>query len=210
MKKITIVGCGLGSAEYMTKAGVDAIINADVLIGAAPYLEIVKNKNAKKIETGADVQKAIKSVTDNIQNGSVALLVSGDPGIFSMARLIIKEFGRDICRVIPGISSVQAAFAMVCLNWDDALILSAHAANPDVDIAQAKKHNKIAILGGRDESSKWAHRFAVALEGERSVFICENLGRDNERFTEISLDDLLTINVVSRTVILLINKELIK
>ncbi len=210
MKKITIVGCGLGSSEYMTKAGFDAVMNADFLIGAKPYLDMILNSNGKKIETGADVQKTIKSVRSNISNGNVALLVSGDPGIFSMARLVIKEFGRDICRVIPGISSVQAAFAMICLNWDDAMILSAHAADPDVDIVQAKKHSKIAILGGRDESLKWAHRFAVEIGGEHTVFICENLGRDNQRVAEVAVDDLLTINVVSRTVILLINKELIK
>ena len=45
---------------------------------------------------------------------NIAVLVTGDPGIFSLARLVIERFGREQCRVIPGISSISSG---ICSNW---------------------------------------------------------------------------------------------
>ena len=210
MEKITIIGCGPGSPEYMTRAGLDAAAEADFLVGGAGLLSLIPDSAAEKINIGADVQKALAILEDKREKGKTVLLVSGDPGLFSLAKPVINKFGRHACRVIPGISSVQAAFARVGIGWDGAMIISAHAADPDVDMDQARKSGKIAILGGRGESLKWARDFADAIGGDRSVFICENIGRENERFFETAAEDLATLDAASRTVILMIDRELVR
>ena len=63
--------------------------------------------------------------------GPVTVLVSGDPGFFSLAKLVLRRFGRENCRIVPGISSVHVAFSRICLDWADAKIISAHVSDPD-------------------------------------------------------------------------------
>jgi precorrin-6B methylase 1 len=86
---------------------------------------------------------------------------------------VIERFGRDRCRVIPGISSVQTAFARLSLDWSDAAIISAHKQDPEPDPSWAQA-DKIAVLGGRANSLRWVAERLLPVLGDRRVFVCEN------------------------------------
>lgn len=211
MEKITIIGCGPGSAQFMTGAGNAAAREADFLVGNKRLLELVNGAKGEKIDTGVDIEKTIECIGQKREKGRVALLVSGDPGLFSLARQVVLKFGYKACHVIPGISSVQLAFAKVGISWDDALIISAHAADPQVDEKLAAQNRKIAVLLGRDESVKWIDGFIKKrIGGDRCLFICENLGLPSERFFETTTKKIGALNLASRTIVLLIDKELMK
>lgn len=210
MGKITIIGCGPGSAQFMTGAGNAAASEADFLIGNSRLLKLVNGAKGEKIDTGVNIEKTIDCIAKKREEGKVALLVSGDPGLFSLARPIVRKFGYEACNVIPGISSVQLAFAKVGLNWDDAMIISAHAADPKVDQDRATQTGKIAVLLGRDESVIWVDGFIKDIGGDKRLFVCENLGLENERFFETTTEKIGALKVASRTILLLIDRELTK
>jgi len=209
MEKITIIGCGPGDAKFMTGAGSQAACDADFLIGNGRLLELVNGAKGEKIDTGANIKKTIKCIGQKRKEGKVALLVSGDPGLFSLSRQVTQKFGHKACHVIAGISSIQLAFAKLGISWDDALIISAHAADPKVDEDRAAKSRKIAVLLGRAESVKWIDGFIKRIGGDRGLFVCENLGLANERFFETTTDKIGALDLASRTIILLIEKELV-
>jgi precorrin-6B methylase 1 len=134
--------------------------------------------------------------------GPSVALVTGDPGLFSLAKPVIDRFGRERCRIIPGISSVQLAFAAAGLTWEDARIVSAHKEYPDT--REWAHWDKIAVLGGkRDFLTRVAADLAAAHRNSR-FFICEDLSLPTERVIETDHAGLSRFNAGSRTIVLII------
>ncbi len=207
---ITIVGCGPGAADYVTPAARAAAAGADVLVGSRRLLELFPQAAGRRIPYHAE-EAVLAEVAACIAAGQrVAVLVSGDSGLYSGARGFIERFGRDRCRVIPGISSVQIAFARVGVDWAGASILSAHGRLPAATAAQLAACDKIAILGGTGESLRWASGVATELRASHAVFVCERLTLDGERVREIPPDELAACGADPLCIILLLRRTLLK
>jgi len=203
---VVIVGCGPGSPDYLTLAAVDAVSNADVLIGAQRLLDLFPDVSGERIPIGAALDDALDEIQKRYGRKKIAVLVTGDPGLFSFARRVVRRFGSVRCRIIPGISSVQTAFARIGLEWADARIISAHEKDPDFDDSWSRA-NKIAVFGGRDASLKWiAQRLLPTLE-DRRVFVCENLTMKDEKVYEAPPGTLSAVEVSPLTVVLIVKKS---
>ncbi len=208
-ERIAIVGCGPGSPDYLTPAAHNAVQRTDVLVGAKRLLELFPDSPAERIEVNSGIEETIQRMDAVETDKRMAVLVTGDPGIFSLGKRVIAKFGRENCRVIPGVSSVHAAFAAIGLDWADARIISAHKNDPDA-VPPIADWDKIAILGGRETSLQWiAGHLPSDAADNRKIFVCENLTLDDERITEIKPKDLAGLNAASRTVVLIVKKSLI-
>lgn len=206
-KGITIVGCGPGSLDYVTPAAVRAVEQADVLVGTKRLLDLFPSSPAERIDIGSEVRQIVEKIEAIPVGRRIAVLVTGDPGLFSLAALVLRRFGRDGCRVIPGISSVQTAFAMIGLSWSDARIVSAHKDNPKIDPLSASA-DKIAVLGGRKTSMKWiADNLLQGETSDRRIFVMEDLTLETERIREVSPGELAAMEVSSRAVVLIVKKS---
>ncbi len=114
--------------------------------------------------------------------GPAAVLASGDPGFFGIVRSLRA---RGITpRVIPAVSSVALAFARLGLDWDDALVLSAHGRAPRPVAAAALAHPKVAILTAPGEAA--AELASTLLAAGRRVYAAERLGEPAERVAELT------------------------
>lgn len=207
---ITIIGCGPGSAEYLTQAARQSAGEADFMIGSKRLLELFPDAVCEKVAEGADTAKVIKEIEARLGKGKIVVLVSGDPGLHSLARPVIRRFGSAQCRVVPGISSVQLAFARIGLEWHDAKIISAHAVDPVMDLDALCAENKIAVLGGRKESAVWVRRLAENMDDDRAIFVCENLSLANEKVVEVKPWELDGREYASMTIFLIIRRDLLK
>jgi cobalt-precorrin-7 (C5)-methyltransferase len=207
---VTIVGCGPGSRDCLTLAALDAVSEAHVLIGPQRLLDLFPDASAERVNVGPRVNDTLDAVESRLGKQQVAVLVTGDPGCFSLAKLILKRFGRERCRTIPGISSVQAAFAAIGLEWADARVVSAHKEDPQVE-SSLWDADRIAVLGGRKGSLTWLSE-ALPTHGleDRRFFVCENLTMDDERITEVEIRDLASLETASRTVALVIRRSLLE
>ena len=87
-------------------------------------------------------------------------------------------------RVIPAVSSVALAFARLGLDWDDALVLSAHGRSPRPVAAAALAHPKVAILTAPGEGT--SELAAALLAAGRRVYVAERLGEPAERVAELT------------------------
>ena len=207
-KPITIIGCGPGDSGYLSGAAMAAVAQADCLIGSERLLALFRENGGKRIAVNAEVQKTVDEIARRYKTGQVAVLVSGDPGISSLAAPVIKQFGRENCEVIPGVSSVQLAFAKMGLDWIDARIISAHGHDPGAAMESFAQYEKIAVLGGRDESIAWIVRLAEKL-GDRRIFVCEQLSLPGEKVREMSAAELAAYKAPSMTIVLLIKNGLL-
>ncbi len=205
--RITIVGCGPGSPDYMTGAGLRAIEKAEVLMGAGRLLDAFGRHDQERIPVGADVAGALDRLQGIFRTRKTAVLVSGDPGLKSFASNVIDRFGRDKCEVIPGVSSVQAAFARVGLAWHDARIVSAHEGIPPVAPLSLVKEEKVAVLAGGDKSIGWIRALAVALGPDHVIYLCRDLTLDTEEVRQVGSDELGGMSLPSRSILLFIKED---
>jgi precorrin-6y C5,15-methyltransferase (decarboxylating) CbiE subunit len=211
MKKCTIIGCGPGSEDYLTPAACRAVEHASVIVGTKRLLELFPKSPAEKVAVGARIEEVLDLVALRQDSDSIVFLVTGDPGIFSLSKLVVKRFGRDSCEVIPGISSVQAAFAKLALDWADARIISAHKENPsDQEWSSVGASDKIAVLAGRKAALEWLAAAVPELEGRRRIFVCEDLTLASEKVYETTAKELADVELSSRTIILIIKSEILE
>jgi precorrin-6y C5,15-methyltransferase (decarboxylating) CbiE subunit len=208
-KKIIIVGCGPGAESYITPAAREAARKADVLIVSRRLKDLFPEIAAERIDSGIDIDGTIDAMAARRDAGlQVVLLATGDPGIASLAQPVIRHFRRENCEVIPGISSVQVAFARLGVGWEDARIVSAHSRDPEESAADLRDADKLAILGGREGSLRWAAGLIEEMGGRR-VFLCEELTLPDEKVREVRPDELTEVPVSSRAIILVIKEELL-
>ena len=121
MNKIVIIGCGPGARECVTLEALAEIDRAETVIGTAHLLELFPGTKAERIVARGHREETIEAIRQR-EGRRVALLVTGDPGMASLASAVIQHYGIDSCRVLPGISSVQVAFARLGLSWEGARI----------------------------------------------------------------------------------------
>lgn len=204
---VIIAGCGPGSPEYLTPAVQKAVDRAEVLVGARRLLDLFPGHRAEKIVVGSDIEKILGEIDARRGSTQIVVLVTGDPGLCSLARPILKRFGRKACGVIPGISSVQVAFARVGIDWLDARIIDAHGENPDLNPESLMNDGKIAVFAGRSEAIRWVAEIVKAIGKGRRIYLCENLTLENEEIRQVQPDDLEKIKASSRSIILIIKEE---
>ena len=123
--KIFLVGFGPGSHDHLTFRARDAIAEADVVVGYYTYVGLVQDLLGGKliIQTGMqeEVSRAKQAVDKAEEGRTVAVISSGDAGVYGMAGLvyeILKERGWKpgvgiYVEVIPGVSAVNSVAALV-------------------------------------------------------------------------------------------------
>lgn len=207
---IIIAGCGPGSPDYLTPGVRKAVEHAEVLVGASRLFELFPSYRGEKIVVGSDIEQVLEEIDALRRHKRVVVLVTGDPGLCSLARPILKRFGKDACQVIPGISSVQVAFARTGLDWLDARIIDAHGENPRIEAASLMKEGKIAVFCGRREAIRWTAQLVKVLGEGRTIYLCENLTLDDEKIRQVKPGELDKVEASSRTIVLIIKEELLR
>jgi precorrin-3B C17-methyltransferase len=122
MKKIIVAGIGPGSREDITPAVMEAVREADVVVGYKYYFQFVEQylkPGCECIDTGMkkERERAEQAFQIAEQDKTVVVISSGDAGIYGMAPLIYemkRERQSDIeIETLPGISAFQKAASLL-------------------------------------------------------------------------------------------------
>jgi precorrin-3B C17-methyltransferase len=119
--RLAIVGLGPGAPELLTPMAAEALGAATDLVGYAPYLARVPERPGQRrhaSDNREELARARQALALAEAGKAVALVSSGDPGIFAMASAIFEaiEMGKPEWRgievtVVPGVSAMLAAAA---------------------------------------------------------------------------------------------------
>ncbi|MEK6729627.1 MAG: precorrin-6y C5,15-methyltransferase (decarboxylating) subunit CbiE [Planctomycetota bacterium] len=204
--KVIIVGCGPGLKAYIHPKAIYNIKKADVLVGSRRLLKLFPHVGAEKIILEKNYTVLVNRIADWRGAKQVVVLVSGDPCFFSYTKMIVKKIGRQACAIIPGISSIQLAFAAIGESWDDACFISLHGR--DIEYAQlikkVRSFEKVGILTDQQNTpSVIARRLLDGGIRKRSMFVCENLSLPDERILEVSLAAAVTIKANGAAVVII-------
>lgn len=203
MNKFYIAGIGPGSMDYVLPITKKLIKTADLLIGSERVLSLFQNKENIKLEFPYD--KIIKFIRRKIKTKKIVVLVSGDPGIYSFLAQIQKHFKKDEYVVIPGISSLQVAFARIGEMWQDAEIISLHG-RKTAGLAKTIKDAKKTFLFTDNKFPPDRIASYLLCKGlkNRNVFIFENLAYPEENITATNLKNLSEMKGFGQCVMIII------
>ncbi|MBJ6801544.1 cobyric acid synthase [Geomonas propionica] len=216
MSKLYVVGIGPGGLNHMTFEARQAIEDADVIVGYQAYLDFIQPLLAGKILYSSgmmrEVERCSQALTIAASGKTVALVSSGDAGIYGMAGLALEladepdapdaPEGVEVV-VVPGVSAVQAAASVLGapLMHDFAVISLSDLLTPLDKIRQrlraaAEADFVVALYNprskGRTTQIEEAAAMLIAARGPQvPVGIVRNACRDGEERIITTLGEML-------------------
>lgn len=189
--KIYVIGIGPGAAEYLLPISKKIIKNSDCLIGSRRALNQFNYPKKEKVHFEGHINEIIHFIKDNYDKKKIAVLVSGDSGLYSFLGRISRAFKNEDYIVIPGISALQLAFARIGESWEDAKIISLHGRKPQNLAKEAKSARKLFLfLDDKFSHQKVARYLLDKGIKNRGAFVFENLSYPDERIIETDLNNL--------------------
>jgi len=181
-------------------------VTGDLIVGGHRQLAAAAPPGARILAIEADVSAVLDAVAD--EPGEVCVLASGDPGFFGIVRPLAARFRASLLEVHPAPSSVALAFARLGLNWDDAVVVSAHG-RPLPDAAEvAARHPKAAVLVSPDSPPEALGKELLRLGAPHAqAAVCTRLGLPDETVTTVDLPTLAAGTWDPLSVVVLLDAE---
>ena len=207
MGKLFVIGIGPGDSDFLSDAAKKALHSCSLIIGYTVYVKLIHHLFPEKQIIESGMRKEIERcqlALDKTQNGeTVALICSGDAGIYGMAGLVYElssSFPSVHIEVIPGITAATAGAALLGapLMNDFAVISLSNLLTPQNEINKrlsAAAQGNLCICLYNPASSTRPHvlrdacRIILTYRSPETVCgITRNIGRHNQsvRFTSLA------------------------
>jgi precorrin-2 C20-methyltransferase / precorrin-3B C17-methyltransferase len=179
--RVDVVGLGPAGRDWLTPQAMAALAAADDLVGYAPYVDRVA-RNPRQQRHGSDnteePQRAEFALDLALRGRRVAVVSSGDPGVFAMASVVLEaaagheRFADVPVHVVPGITAAQAV----------------------ASLAGAPLGHDYVVLSLSDRLKPWdviARRLQAAAAGDFAIAIYNPASRSRRRQLADARDLLL-------------------
>ena len=186
-----MAGIGPGSEDFISPAALKKIRSAKFLIGGRRALEQFAKDNQITCAITRDLDAPINFIREKILLDDVVVMVSGDPGYYSMLDLLRKNFPPESIEVIPSVSAMQLAFAKISLPWHDATLLSFHGRLPAREALKYSAGKILGLLTDAEFNSATISKLLLECGWEKNsyVTICERLSYPDEKIFTTTLSE---------------------
>lgn len=210
MLRVNIVGIGPGNPELLTGAAIKAIKESNILIGDKRMLAAFAEADKKIYDTikTADIVEIAASA--NPEKDVLAVLVSGDVGFFSLAKIISGKLPDCECVRYCGISSLVYFAAKLQMAWDDAKIVSMHGRKQNLIAAVAENQKVFSLTGGEHTPQMLCARLCEHGLDDVQVYVGENLSYPEEKITVGTAAEISKQTFPSLSVMMIINEQAAK
>ena len=189
-----VAGIGPGNPDYVLPAALRVIREAKVLVGGSRALSDFAVDGQRTMTIRGDIPAVLSFIREALTESDVVVMVSGDPGYYSLLDALRRDFDEELLSVIPGISSVQFAFARLALPWHDASLLSFHGRRPsDAELAY-RPGRIIGMLTDTKNSSRTIPELLIEMgwPEDAQAAICSRLSYEDERIVRTTLAGAVT------------------
>ncbi|AWW40253.1 precorrin-3B C(17)-methyltransferase [Streptomyces cadmiisoli] len=215
--RLAVVGLGPGARDLLTPRAAAELRRASVLVGLDQYVAQIRDllrPGTRVLESGlgAEEERARTAVDEARRGHAVALIGSGDAGVYAMASPALAEAGDDIDVVgVPGVTAALAAGAVLGapLGHDHVSISLSDLHTPWEVIerrvrAAAEADIVVTFYNPRSRGRDWQLPRALRiLAGHRSpgtpVGVVRNASRADEssRLTTLAALDPATVDMMT-------------
>lgn len=208
MQKFYVIGIGPGAPEEMTIRAKQALAEADMIAGYGTYIDLVKPLFPDKeyLQNGmtGEIKRCQLALEKAKEGKTVAMVSSGDSGIYGMAGLVLElAQGMEIdVETVPGITAAASGasllgaplmhdFAVISLSdrlteWDLIVKRLNNAAEADFIIVLYNPRSK----GRPDHIDKAREIFLQYKSASTPVGIVKNIGRTGETVILTTLGEM--------------------
>ena len=209
MGKLFVVGIGPGNYENMTVRADRALAQCDAIVGYPVYVELVRGRYPDKEFCSTPMTQETKrcrmALDMALEGRTVAMVCSGDSGIYGMAALIYELRGENSqpeIEVVPGLTAACSGAAVLGapLTHDFAVISLSDRLTPWEKIEKRLECAALADLSvvlynpashGRPDHLRRACDILLrTLPETRPCGIVRNIGRDGESRRVLTLGEL--------------------
>ena len=207
---VSVVGLGPGDPAKRTLEAVAAVRASDVVIGFGGYVDLAADllephQEVHRSPIGNEAERCRLALSRAARGSRVALVCSGDPGVYAMASLLIElagEYGDPPVTVVPGVTAALAAAALLGapLGHDHAAVSLSDLLTPWAVIerrleAVADADFVVSLYNPRSERRAWQlPRALEILGGARSpdtpAAVVRDAGREGQAVTRTTLAGL--------------------
>jgi precorrin-2 C20-methyltransferase/precorrin-3B C17-methyltransferase len=219
---VAVVGLGPGGRDWLTPEAQAAIAEADDLVGYAPYLDrVAPNARQKRhaSDNRVEAERAAFALDLALRGRRVAVISSGDPGVFAMAAAVLEAAEdpqwKDVpVRVVAGVTAAQAVasragaplghdFCVLSLSdrlkpWEVIETRLAAAAAADLVIAIYNPASQTR----REQIARAKDVLLVHCSPETPVVIGRDVGGPAETVEVVTLGDLDTSRIDMRCLLI--------
>jgi len=194
--KIIVVGIGPGSPDYLVPVAKRKIEAAKVLIGSTRALAAYSTCQQITQVIDRNLAAVMLFITKQLQFSDVVVMVSGDPGYYSLLPALRKEFTDRTLEVIPGISSFQLAFTRISRPWQDVRLLSMHGREIDAADLVYNPGQTLSLLTDAIHNPQSIAKKLIAGGWPATVtaYLCANLSYAQEKIVTASLAEVTAID----------------
>ena len=117
--RLALVSLGPGEDALIPALARDALVASELVVGLGQYVDRVGHllrpgTRVLAMPLGDEIQRAQKALEEARAGGAVALVSSGDVGIYAMASPTLELAGDDVeVVVVPGVTAAQAAASLL-------------------------------------------------------------------------------------------------
>ena len=207
--KVSVVGIGPGNHENMTVKAVETLKACDVIAGYTVYCDLVRPFFPDKEYISTPMmgeEKRVRLAYEKAAEGfKVALVCSGDAGVYGMAGLCYEEavnFDNVDTEVVPGVTAAISGAALLGapLIHDFCLISMSDRLTPmeliEKRLRAAASADMVVVIYNPESKGRkgyLAHACEILMENlpsERVFGIAGNIGRDGEYCKVMTLGEL--------------------
>lgn len=222
-----MVGIGPGGPLDRTRRAEEAIAQCSVVAGYTRYLELIGDLTAGKerIATGMtrEVERCRMALEQARAGRTVALVSSGDPGVYGMAGLVLEMAAAGgpavPIEIVPGVSAANALAArlgapLMCdfatLSLSDLLVPWETIRSRLEAVAAADLVTALYNPRSRERTRQLdeaAEIFRRHRPGETPVGVGTAVGTPEERILFSDLDRFLTLPIDMRSIVIIGNRS---
>ncbi|HEY2759915.1 MAG TPA: precorrin-6y C5,15-methyltransferase (decarboxylating) subunit CbiE [Pirellulales bacterium] len=208
MNKIHIIGIGDDGLDGITAQARKLVEEADLVLGTEATLKRLPKAGVteQRIALGGNLEEAILLI-NKANDKHIAVLASGDPLFYGVARYLCDKLGKDRFEVVPHVSSMQLAFARVKENWEDAYLTNVATHSLPAVIEKIRVADTVGLFTSEQYPPSVV---AKALIDQRIdyfyAYVCENLGSPDERVTQGSLGEIVREKFAPLNVMILVRR----
>lgn len=226
MKKVTVIGLGPGGGADLTGRARAALEGCDLIVGYTAYIELVKPDFPEKevLSTGMrrEVDRCRAAVEAALTGKDVAVVCSGDSGVYGMAGLIYEvaqEYDPIEIEVVPGITAACGGAAVLGapLTHDFAVISLSDLLTPwekiEKRLSAAVQADFVICLynpSSRNRPDYLQRACDILLRDKDPNTVCgtvRNIGRDGEEGKLLTLAQLRDTQVDMFTTVFIGNSQ---
>jgi precorrin-3B C17-methyltransferase len=221
MGKLKLVSTGAGGSRYLTNEAIEAIREADLIVGYTKYIkdikELIGDKETYTSGMTKEIERADYAVESAKSGRSVVLISNGDANVYAMGSLVVelldvKGYWEDIeYTSLAGITSVLALASEVGAPLSqDLCLISLSDRLTDFDLIQKRVKLSlecdfvIAIYNPKSRSRLEPYRGMLeklsVVADDRVVVIARDLGRESQMVKITTAKELIDAGVENKEV----------